>query len=47
MVINPSWNVPRSITTKEYLPMLKRNPNAAGHLKLIDQSGPGGQPGCD
>ena len=39
MVINPSWNVPRSITTKEYLPLMQRNPNAAGHLKIIDRSG--------
>jgi len=39
MVINPSWNVPRSITTKEYLPLMQRNPNAAGQLKLIDSRG--------
>ncbi|GHE85477.1 murein L,D-transpeptidase [Aliiroseovarius zhejiangensis] len=39
MVINPTWNVPRSIATKEYLPMLKRNPNAVSHLKLIDSRG--------
>jgi L,D-transpeptidase YcbB len=39
MVVNPSWNVPRSITTKEYLPLLQRNPNAAGHLKIIDRNG--------
>lgn len=39
MVINPSWNVPRSITTKEYLPMMKRNPNAAGDLKIVDSRG--------
>jgi murein L,D-transpeptidase YcbB/YkuD len=39
MVINPTWNVPRSIAVKEYLPMMKRNPNAAGHLKLIDARG--------
>jgi murein L,D-transpeptidase YcbB/YkuD len=39
MVINPSWNVPRSITTKEYLPLMQRNPNAAGHLKIIDSKG--------
>ncbi|WP_252731388.1 L,D-transpeptidase family protein [Lentibacter algarum] len=39
MVINPTWNVPRSIATKEYLPMMKRNPNAAGHLKLYDSRG--------
>ncbi|MGB8813295.1 MAG: L,D-transpeptidase family protein [Paracoccaceae bacterium] len=39
MVINPSWSVPRSITTKEYLPLLKRNPNAAGHLRIVDRNG--------
>jgi L,D-transpeptidase YcbB len=39
MVVNPSWSVPRSITVKEYLPMMQRNPNAAGHLQLIDRNG--------
>lgn len=39
MVVNPTWNVPRSITVKEYLPMLKRNPNAAGHLRIVDRNG--------
>ena len=39
MVVNPSWNVPRSITTKEYLPLLQANPNAAGHLKIVDRAG--------
>ncbi|WP_298557789.1 L,D-transpeptidase family protein [uncultured Aliiroseovarius sp.] len=39
LVINPTWNVPRSIATKEYLPMLKKNPNAVSHLKLIDSRG--------
>ena len=39
MVINPTWNVPRSIAVKEYLPMMKRNPNAADHLKLINGRG--------
>ncbi|WP_051134583.1 L,D-transpeptidase family protein [Pseudorhodobacter ferrugineus] len=39
MAINPTWNIPRSITTKEYLPMMQRNPNAAGHLKIIDSRG--------
>ncbi len=39
MVINPTWNVPRSITVKEYLPMLQRNPRAAGHLKIVDRRG--------
>ncbi|WP_372603948.1 murein L,D-transpeptidase [Actibacterium sp.] len=39
MILNPTWNVPRSIATKEYLPMLKENPNAAGHLRITDASG--------
>lgn len=39
MVINPTWHVPRSIAVKEYLPMMKRNPGAAGHLKLYNASG--------
>ncbi len=39
MVINPTWHVPRSIAVKEYLPQLKRNPNAVGHLRLVDARG--------
>ncbi len=39
MVINPTWNVPRSITVKEYLPQMQRNPNAASQLRLYDGSG--------
>ena len=39
MIVNPTWNVPRSIAIKEYLPLLKSNPNAVGHLRLIDTSG--------
>ncbi len=39
IVINPTWNVPRSIATKEYLPMLKNNPNAVGYLRLINGRG--------
>lgn len=39
MVINPSWYVPRSIATKEYLPSMQRNPNAAGHIQVIDGRG--------
>lgn len=39
MVVNPTWNVPRSITVKEYLPMFKKNPNAVGHLNLLDSRG--------
>lgn len=39
MVINPTWNVPRSIATKEYLPLLQQNPYAVSHLKLVDRRG--------
>ncbi len=39
MVINPSWYVPRSIATKEYLPQLKRNSGAVSHLIITDSSG--------
>lgn len=39
MIINPSWYVPRSIVTKEYLPKLRNNPHAAGHLIITDGAG--------
>jgi L,D-transpeptidase YcbB len=39
MVVNPSWGVPRSIIVKEYLPLLQRNPNAVGHLQVVDGRG--------
>jgi murein L,D-transpeptidase YcbB/YkuD len=39
MVINPTWNVPKSIATKEYLPLLQQDPQSVRHLNLIDQSG--------
>ena len=39
MVINPSWYVPRSIITKEYLPKLRANPNAVSHLEITDSRG--------
>ena len=39
MVINPTWNVPRSIATKEYLPVLQSNRNSLNHLTLYDGRG--------
>ncbi|MDP5084394.1 MAG: L,D-transpeptidase family protein [Yoonia sp.] len=39
MVINPSWYVPRSIITKEYLPQLRNNPNAVRNLVITDSRG--------
>jgi murein L,D-transpeptidase YcbB/YkuD len=39
MAVNPSWGVPRSIIVKEYLPLLQKNPNAVGHLQVIDGKG--------
>ena len=39
MVINPTWHVPRSIAVGEYLPKMKRNPNAVSHLKLYNNRG--------
>jgi len=39
MVINPSWYVPRSIITKEFLPQLQTNPQAVNNLIMTDASG--------
>ncbi len=39
MIVNPSWGVPRSIIVKEYLPLLQQNPNAVGHLQVVDRNG--------
>ncbi|MGJ8545497.1 MAG: L,D-transpeptidase family protein [Sulfitobacter sp.] len=39
MVINPSWYVPRSIVTNEYLPALRRNSNAVSHMVITDSRG--------
>lgn len=39
VVVNPRWNVPRSITVKEYLPRLQANRNSVAHLDVIDSRG--------
>jgi murein L,D-transpeptidase YcbB/YkuD len=39
MVINPSWYVPRSIITKEYLPALQSDPYAVRHIEITDSRG--------
>ena len=39
MVVNPRWNVPRSITVKEYLPRLQANRYAVSHLDIVDGAG--------
>lgn len=39
LVVNPRWNVPRSITVKEYLPRLQKNRNAVSHLDIVDGNG--------
>ena len=39
MVVNPSWYVPRSIVTQEYLPQLQRNPYAVNHIEITDSRG--------
>jgi len=36
MVINPYWYIPRSIIVGQYLPALRSNPYANGHLQVID-----------
>lgn len=39
MVINPSWYVPRSIIVNEYLPQLRANPAAVGHIQVVASNG--------
>ncbi|MBM3605778.1 MAG: peptidoglycan-binding protein [Alphaproteobacteria bacterium] len=39
VVVNPSWNVPRSIAVRDYLPKLKANRYAVSHLDVVDRAG--------
>ncbi|MDB6182554.1 L,D-transpeptidase family protein [Paracoccus fistulariae] len=39
VVVNPRWNVPRSMTVRDYLPRLKANRNAVSHLDVVDGRG--------
>jgi murein L,D-transpeptidase YcbB/YkuD len=39
MELNPDWTVPPGIIKRDYLPRLQANPNALGHLQLIDRRG--------
>ncbi len=39
VVANPRWNVPRSITVKEYLPRLQANRHAVSHIDVVDRAG--------
>jgi L,D-transpeptidase YcbB len=47
MVINPSWNVPRSIAVNEYLPAMQANPAAASQLQLLRGGTPVSRAGID
>lgn len=39
LVVNPSWNVPRSITVRDYLPKLRADRHAVPHLDVVDRGG--------
>ena len=38
MIFNPSWYVPASIATNEYLPLFQKDPNSLSHLQLLTTS---------
>lgn len=39
VVVNPRWNVPRSMAVRDYLPRLQSNRNAVSHLDVVDRNG--------
>lgn len=39
VVVNPSWNVPRSMAIRDYLPRLQKNRHAVSHLDVVDSRG--------
>ncbi|MGR3291490.1 MAG: L,D-transpeptidase family protein [Paracoccaceae bacterium] len=39
MVINPTWNVPKSIAIEEYLPLMQEDPYAVEYLEMTDEFG--------
>lgn len=39
MEVNPDWTVPPGIIRRDYLPRLQANPNALGHLQVVDSRG--------
>lgn len=39
VVPNPRWNVPKSIAVASYLPKLRANRHAVGHLDVVDRNG--------
>jgi len=39
LIVNPTWNVPRSIAVRDYLPKLKLNPTAVSFLRITDANG--------
>jgi murein L,D-transpeptidase YcbB/YkuD len=39
MEINPDWTIPREMVARSYLGALQANPNAYGHLQLVDGRG--------
>jgi murein L,D-transpeptidase YcbB/YkuD len=39
MVVNPTWNIPRSIATRLYLPQLKQDSSSLDYLNFFDKTG--------